>query len=74
MQVYRQFNVDVVPPAFNFIKNESRHRCLLMNFEKKIRTVTLLKTTLWHSCFSLSFADFLRTSILLYSFIVFIVL
>ena len=22
MQVYQQFNVDVVPPAFNFIKNE----------------------------------------------------
>ena len=34
MQVYQGFDIDAVPPAGNFIKNETSTQMFLVNFEK----------------------------------------
>ena len=43
MQVYQQFNVDVVPPAFNFIKNESPALAFTYEFWKKNSNRNVIK-------------------------------
>ena len=47
----------------NFPKFIGKHlyQCLFFNKVAGLRPATLLKKRLWHSCFPLNFAKFLRT-------------
>ena len=51
----------------NFAKFTEKHLCqsLFGNKIGSLRPATLLKKRLWHLCFSVSFAKFLRTTFLL---------
>ena len=48
----------------NYIKFTRKHLCrsLFLNKVADLRTATLLKKRLWHRCFSVNFAKFLKTS------------
>ena len=50
----------------NFAKLTGNHLCQSLFFNKVagLRPATLLKKRLWHSCFPVNFAKFLRTSFL----------
>ena len=50
----------------NFAKFAGIHLCQSLFFNKVagLRLVTLLKKRLWHRCFSVNFAKFLRTPFL----------
>ena len=50
----------------NFAKSTRKHLCQSFFFNKVagLRPATLLKKTLWHRCFSVNFAKFLRTAFL----------
>ena len=47
----------------NFRKFTGKHLCQSLFFNKVacLRAATLLKRSLWHKCFPLNFAKFLRT-------------
>ena len=47
----------------NFAKFTGKHLCQSLFFNKVagLRPVTLLKKRLWHRCFAMNFAKFLRT-------------
>ena len=47
----------------NFAKFKGKHPCQRLFFNKVagFRPATLLKKSLWHGCFPLNFAKFLRT-------------
>ena len=48
----------------NFAKSTGKHLCQSLFFDKvaDLTPATLLKKSLWHSCFPLNFAKFLKTS------------
>ena len=50
----------------NFAKFTGKHLCQSLFFNKVagLRPATLLKKRLWHRCFPVNFAKFLRTSYL----------
>ena len=50
----------------NFAKFTGKHLCQCLFFNKVVglRTTTLLKKRLWHRCFPVNFAKFLRTPFL----------
>ena len=50
----------------NFTKFTGKHLCQRLFFNKVVglRLATLLKKSLWHRCFSVNFAKFLRTPLL----------
>ena len=50
----------------NFAKLTGKHLCQSLFFNKVggLRPETLLKKRLWHRCFPVNFAKFLRTSFL----------
>ena len=50
----------------NFVKSTGKHLCQSLFFNKVagLRPATLLKKRLWHRCFPLNFAKFLRTPFL----------
>ena len=50
----------------NFAKFTGKHLCQSLFFNKvaDLRPATLLKKRLWHRCFSVNFAKFLRTHFL----------
>ena len=49
----------------NFAKFTGKHLCQSLFFKvADLRPATLLKKRLWHSCFPVNFAKFLRTSFL----------
>ena len=48
----------------NFTKFTGKHPGLFFNKVAGLRPATLLKKRLWHSCFPVNFAQFLRTSYL----------
>ena len=50
----------------NFVKFTGKHVCqsLLFNKVAGLRSATLLKKKLWHRCFPMNFAKFLRTPLL----------
>ena len=50
----------------NFTKFKGKHLCQSLFFNKVagLRPATLLKKRLWHRCFPVNFAKFLRTSFL----------
>ena len=50
----------------NFAKCTGKYLCQSLFFNKlaELRPAILLKKGLWHKCFSVNFAKFLRTSIL----------
>ena len=56
MQVYQRFDVDV-PPAYNFIKNETPTHVFPYEFWEFFNLGTLIKRRLQHRCFVGS-ADF----------------
>ena len=47
----------------NFAKFTGKHLCQNLFFKKRLKNL-LLKKTLWHRCFSVNFAKFLRTRFL----------
>ena len=51
----------------NFAKFTEKHLCQSLFFNKVagLRPATLLKKRLWHRCFSVNFAKFLRTSFII---------
>ena len=50
----------------NFVKLTGKHLCCSLFFNKAagLRTTTLLRKRLWHRCFPVNFAKFLRTPFL----------
>ena len=53
----------------NFVKLTGKHLCHLSLFKVVgLRFATLLKKRLWHSCFPVNFANFLRTPIFIEHF------
>ena len=48
----------------NFVKFTGKHPCQSLFFNKVASPATLLKKRLWHSCFPVNFAEFLRTPFL----------
>ena len=48
----------------NFVKFSGKHPCQSLFFNKVASPATLLKKRLWHSCFPVNFAEFLRTPFL----------
>ena len=48
----------------NFAKFTGKHLCQSLIFTKGLRPATLLKKRLWHKCFPVNFAKFLRTPFL----------
>ena len=51
----------------NFAKFTDKHRCqsLFLNKVADLRPATLLRNRLWHRCFPVNFAKFLRTSFII---------
>ena len=45
-------------------RNSQENTCTRVSFLIKLRPATLLKQRLWHGCFSMNFAKFLRTPFL----------
>ena len=50
----------------NFVKLTGKHPCqnLFLNKVAGVRAATLLKKRLWHKCFPVNFAKFLKTPFL----------
>ena len=48
----------------NFAKFTGKHLCQILFFNEVAGPATLLKKRLWHRCFPVNFAKFLRTPIL----------
>ena len=45
-------------------QNSQENTCAIVSFLRKLQQLaTLLKMKLWHSCFPVNFAKFLRTSL-----------
>ena len=67
MLLYRSSHLEVFckkAVARNFAKFTGKYLCQSFFFNKvaSLRPATLLKKSLWHKCFPLNFAKFLRTS------------
>ena len=64
MQVYLEFDVDIVPLACIFIKSKNPVQVFSSKFCEFFQPITLLKMRLQHRCFSVSFSKLLRRIIL----------
>ena len=58
MQVYQQFDVDVVPPACIFIKNKTPTQVFSCGFCEFFQHASLLKARIWHLLFLVNFVKF----------------
>ena len=55
---HQRFDVAVVPPACNFIKNKTPAQVLSFEFRKFPHSIYLLKTRLRHRCILVNFDKF----------------
>ena len=58
MPLYQQFDVDIVPAACNFIKNEAPSQVLSCEFCEFLQPLTLLKIRLQPRCFLVNLDTF----------------
>ena len=58
MFVYQQLDVEVLPPACNFFKNETPAEAFSQEFCDFFQSVTLFETRLRYRCFLTNFAYF----------------
>ena len=61
--MYQRFDVAVVSPVCNFIKNETLTQVFSCEFCELFQPETLLKTRLQHRCFPVSFEKLLSTTL-----------
>ena len=57
VQVCQQFDVDIVPPASNVIKNETPTQVFSCGFFEFFQSATLFKAMLLHRCFPVNLAN-----------------
>ena len=60
MQVYQQFDANIVPPAYSFIKIETPAQVFSCEFWKKKSACIFIKSEIQLRCFPVNFAKFSR--------------
>ena len=57
---FRKIHIKTPVPVFSFSKVSAWRYSIISPWFQAVRPVTILKKTLWHRCFPLNFAKFLR--------------